>query len=137
MPTGLLETTSLVLQSNGGSALGGIFLLLYFGFIFGLVAVTIAGLWKTFEKAGEPGWGAIVPIYNTYLVLKIAGRPGWWLLLFFIPFVNIYVMFRMYYDFALSFGRGVGYMLGLLFLSVVFFPLLGFGDAEYQGPAAA
>lgn len=133
MPTSVLDTAVVALQSNGGSIFGGILLLFYLA----IIAVVIAGMWKTFEKAGEPGWGAIVPIYNTYLMIKIAGRPGWWLLLLFVPIVNFIIPFVIYYDFAKSFGRGVGYMLGLMFLSFVFFPLLGFGDAEYQGPAAA
>ena len=53
------------------------------------IVLVIAGTWKTFVKADKPGWGAIIPFYNTYLMIKVAGRPGWWLILFFIPIVNI------------------------------------------------
>lgn len=99
-----------------------------------VVIVAIAGTWKTFEKAGEPGWGAIIPIYNVYLMLKIGGNPGWYLVLLFIPIANIVVAAKMMIDVAKSFGKGIGYGLGLWFLGFIFFPLLGFGDAQYRGP---
>jgi hypothetical protein len=51
----------------------------------------IASFWKVFTKAGQPGWAAIVPFYNTYVLLKVVGRPGWWLVLFFIPIANIVI----------------------------------------------
>ena len=56
-----------------------------------ILILAIAGLWKTFEKAGEPGWGAIVPLYNIYLMCKIAGRPGWWFILWLIPCVGVII----------------------------------------------
>ena len=58
-------------------------------FMLAVLVVVIIGFWKVFEKAGQPGWAAIVPLYNAYILLKIIGRPAWWLLLFMIPFVNI------------------------------------------------
>jgi hypothetical protein len=54
-----------------------------------LVAV-IAGVWKVFTKAGKPGWAAIVPIYNLIILLEIVKRPIWWIVLFFIPLVNLF-----------------------------------------------
>ncbi|MCB0880111.1 MAG: signal peptidase I [Thermoleophilia bacterium] len=102
-----------------------------------LIVVVIAGWWKTFEKAGQPGWGAIIPIYNAYLLLKIAGRPGWWLILLLIPFVNLIVAIIVSIDVATSFGKGTGFGLGLALLGFIFYPMLGFGDAQYSGPAAA
>jgi hypothetical protein len=94
-------------------------------------------MWKTFVKAGQPGWGAIIPIYNVYLLCKIGGRPGWWVILFIIPFVSLIISIIVSNDIAKSFGRGVGTTIGLILLPFVFYPILGFGDAEYQGPAAA
>jgi hypothetical protein len=102
-----------------------------------IVILAIAGMWKTFEKAGEPGWGAIVPFYNVYLMCKIAGRPGWWLLLFLIPCANVIVAIIIAIDIAKNFGKGVGFGLGLAFLSFIFYPILGFGDARYLGKAAS
>jgi len=98
--------------------------------------LAIAGLWKTFAKAGEPGWGAIVPIYNVYLMCKIAGRPGWWVLLYLIPCVSVIIAIIVAIDIAKNFGKGVVFGLGLAFLSFIFFPILGFGDARYLGKAA-
>jgi uncharacterized membrane protein len=102
-------------------------------FLLAIVIVTVAGMWKTFEKADQPGWGCLIPFYNLYLMLKIAGRPGWWLLLLLVPLVNIVVAIVVYLDLARNFGKGTGFALGLLFLGFIFFPILGFGDARYQG----
>ncbi len=100
-----------------------------------LVIAAIAGLWKTFEKAGHPGWAAIVPIYNGYIICKIAGRPGWWVILFFIPFVNFIIAVIVSIDVAKNFGKGTGFGIGIALLGFIFYPILGFGDAQYVGPA--
>ena len=105
-------------------------------FFFLLVAFVIAGVWKVFEKAGQPGWASIIPIYNVIVLLQIVGRPIWWILLCLIPIVNIVVIFIVYIDLAKSFGKDVGFGIGLALLGAIFYPILGFGDAEYQGPAA-
>jgi len=97
-----------------------------------IAAVAIAGLWKMFTKAGMPGWGAIVPIYNMVLLLKIAERPVWWLVLFLIPIVNFVAAIVLAMDIAKKFGKGVGFGLGLAFLGFIFYPILGLGRAEYQ-----
>lgn len=103
-----------------------------------VVVLMIAALWKVFEKAGEPGWAAIVPIYNLYVMLKIAGRPGWWILLFLIPFVNFIIAIVVAFDVSKRFGKGAGFAIGLILLPFIFYPLLAWGDARYQGtPAVA
>jgi ABC-type sulfate transport system permease subunit len=96
----------------------------------------IAALWKVFEKAGEPGWAAIVPIYNLVVLLKIAGRPLWWIILFIIPFVNFIIGIVVAFDVAKRFGKGAGFALGLVFLPFIFYPVLAWGDASYH-PAPA
>ncbi|MFP4590220.1 MAG: DUF5684 domain-containing protein [Halobacteriales archaeon] len=96
--------------------------------------LVIAGMWMTFEKADQPGWAAIIPIYNLYILLQIIGRPAWWLVLFLIPVVGFLVGLLVTYELARAFGKGVGFTLGLIFLGFIFWPLLGFGDAKYQGP---
>jgi hypothetical protein len=102
-----------------------------------LIIVMIVGMWKTFEKAGKPGWAAIIPIYNMIVLLEIIGRPIWWFILLLIPCVNIIIGIMVYSDLSKCFGKGIGYTLGLLFLPFIFFPLLGFSDAKYQGPVAS
>jgi uncharacterized membrane protein YhaH (DUF805 family) len=96
----------------------------------------IAAMWKVFSKAGQPGWAILIPIYNLYVMCKIAGRPGWWILLMFIPLVNLIIVIILDIDIAKSFGKGAAFGIGLLLLPFIFFPILGFGSAQYQGPAA-
>ena len=89
-----------------------------------------------FVKAGKPGWAFIVPIYNIIVILEIVGRPTWCVLLWLIPCVNLVVVIIVMIDLAKSFGKDVVFALGLIFLGFVFMPILGFGSAEYKGPAA-
>lgn len=106
--------------------------------ISALMIIAIIGTWRTFEKAGQPGWGAIIPIYNAYLPLKIAGRPGWWLILLLIPLVNVVIWLLVSIDIAQSFGKSAAWGVILLFLlNGLGLLILGFSDAQYRGPAAA
>ena len=97
-----------------------------------VVIVCVAGIWKTFEKAGKPGWACLVPIYNALVLLQIAGKPAWWFLLFLIPFVNLVVAIIVMIEIARRFGKGPGFGIGLAFLGFIFFPILGFGNAQYS-----
>ena len=97
-----------------------------------LLVLVIAGMWKVFVKAGEPGWAAIIPIYNFLVLLKIAGKPMWWFLLMLIPFVNLIIAIMVMVSLARNFGKGTGFALGLIFLPPIFYPILGFGDARYS-----
>jgi hypothetical protein len=106
--------------------------------IFGLLIalLLIVAMWKVFTKAGQPGWASIIPIYNLYIWCKIVGRPWWWILLMLIPLVNFIICIILCIDLAKSFGKGVGFGIGLALLGIIFFPILGFGSAQYQGPTA-
>jgi len=101
-----------------------------------LIILYVAAYWRLFAKAGEPGWGAIVPIYNLYLYCKIAGRPEWWLILFFIPLVNFVFALILAMDIAKAFSKSSGFGIGLWLLSFIFVPILGFGQAVYTKPAS-
>lgn len=103
-------------------------------FTFGLAfaVFVIVALWKVFVKAGRAGWEAIIPVYNAYVLIKIAGRPGWWLLLLLIPIVNIVISCIVHIDIAKAFGKGAGFGWGLFLLGCIFFPILGFGSAVYR-----
>ncbi len=83
-----------------------------------------------------PGWGAIIPIYNHYLMCKVAGRPGWWVFLYCIPCVSVIVAIIVALDTARAFGKGSGFGVGLALLSFIFLPILGFGNAQYIGKRA-
>ena len=87
----------------------------------------IVSLWKIFKKAGKPGWASIVPIYNIYIMCEIAEKEWWYILLLCVPFVNIYVMIVLYNGMAKKFGKGGGFVVGMILLPVVFFPMLAFG----------
>lgn len=128
-----LDAALVPLQSDGGGAIVGLIgVLLYLA----VIVVVIAGMWKTFEKAGQPGWAAIIPIYNVYVMIEIAERPAWWLILMFIPLVQLVPAIIVPIDIAKKFGKGTGFGLGLALLGFIFYPLLGFGSAQYQGRAA-
>ncbi len=99
-----------------------------------LVTIVVASLWQIFVKAGRPGWAALVPFYNVMVLAEITGRPWWWVLLVFIPVINLIVLLLLTVDLARSFGRGLGFAVGMVFLPFIFFPLLAFGSAEYEGP---
>jgi len=133
-------TPALLLQSHDavGGLIGAVFAGGFFLVMCLLMVVVIVGWWKMFVKAGQPGWAAIIPIYNIYVLLKIAGRPGWWLLLFCIPFVNFIILIIVAIDVAKAFGQGVAFALILLvLLGGIGYIVLGFGNYQYQKPATA
>lgn len=100
-----------------------------------LVVFMIATLWKIFAKAGKPGWACLIPIYNLIVMLEIAGKPVWWFLLFFIPVVNLVIMILVLAGLATNFGKGGGFVVGLILLPIIFYPILAFGGAQYRIPA--
>ena len=102
-----------------------------------IALLLIIAMWKVFTKAGQPGWASIIPIYNLYIWCKIVGRPGWWIILMLIPFVNFVICIILCIDMAKSFGKGAGFGIGLALLGIIFWPILGFGSAKYQGPSAS
>lgn len=117
-------------MEDGGGILGAIGMLFYFGFII----LYVIGLWKVFEKAGKPGWAAIIPIYNIIVLLEIIGKPVWWIVLFLIPIVNLVILIIMMHQLSLSFGKGVGFTIGLILFGFIFTVILGFDSSTYLGP---
>ncbi len=99
-----------------------------------IVFLCVVPMWKIFTKAGKPGWACIIPIYNTIVLLEIVRKPLWWFFLFLIPLANIYFMVVVYNELSKAFGKGVGTTVGLIFLPIVFVPILGYGPATYQAP---
>ena len=126
----MMTILTILAQSDDGAAAGGAGSSII-GLLIGILV--IAGLWKVFTKAGKPGWAAIIPIYNLIVLLQIAGKPLWWIVLFCIPIVNFVVAIMVFINVAKAFGKGTGFALGLLFLSPIFIPILGFGSAQYIG----
>lgn len=116
---------------------GGMMPLLLVIFIWlALAILMIVAMWKVFIKAGRPGWASLIPIYNTYVFLKIAGKSGWWLIWLCIPVLNIIFGIIATAAFAEKFGKGAGFTIGLILLPIVCFPILAFGEAQYAGEEA-
>jgi len=76
------------------------------------------------------------PCDQTGTLLEIAGKPLWFIVLFFIPGVNFIALLLVAIGVANAFGKSTGFGLGLAFLGPIFYPLLAFGDATCQGNAA-
>jgi hypothetical protein len=114
-----------------GAGIGVGFLLVWLAF----VVLMFASMWIVFAKAGKPGWAAIIPIYNVIVLLQVAGKPIWWILLMLIPLVNIVVAFLVMIGLARNFGQGTGFGIGLTLLGFIFFPILAFGSARHQPQA--
>ena len=106
-----------------------LFFLLYLAYII----VLVVAMWKIYEKAGHPGWESIIPFYNLYILLKIVGKPTWWLILFFIPFANVVFLVWTYNMLSKSFGKTESTTILMLVFGIGILQL-GFGDAQYQGP---
>ncbi|QNL50658.1 hypothetical protein H8S90_03390 [Olivibacter sp. SDN3] len=102
-----------------------------------IIVLTVAGLWKMFEKAGKPGWAAIIPIYNVIIMLEIVGKPLWWIIGLFIPCVNVVVLIWVTNLLMKSFGKDTVYTVLVILFPFIIYPMIGFGSDQYQGPSAA
>jgi hypothetical protein len=100
-----------------------------------ILVLFIASNWAIYTKAGQPGWASIVPIYNLLVQADIVGISRWSVLLALIPIVNIVFLIYLMHLLAKSFGKEMGFTMGLIFLPFIFLPMLAFGDATYEGPA--
>lgn len=131
-----------------------------------LYVLLVIGLYKMFVKAGEPGWKAIIPIYNTYIMFKISWKTSMFWIYFFTVLVGtvlgqvvsvmsvaspaettglilaiiafilliiaVVVNVIMCHRLSKSYGHGVGYTLGLIFLNLIFILILGLGSSQYK-----
>jgi hypothetical protein len=122
-------------SGSDSSAGGAAFVVVVFLISAAVTVLVIASMWRVFTKAGQKGWLALIPILNFYVLIKIVGRESWWIILYFIPCVNIVVTIIVMIDLAKVFGRSTAYGLGLVFLPFIFYPMLAFGDATYEGDA--
>lgn len=96
--------------------------------------LVIAILWKVFTKAGQPGWAALIPFYNTWiLVTEICKKEPLWFILSLIPIANIVASWVISQELAKKFGKSEAFGIGIFFLAPVFLAILAFGDARYQG----
>lgn len=121
-----------------GAVIAGGMLLFFLIFILAALAVcvlVVVAEWQLFKKAGQHGWAALIPFYNAYVLTKITWGNGWLFLLVLLPLGNIIFLIFTWIKLARAFGKGGGYAVGLIFLPVIFLPMLAFGrSAVYQGP---
>jgi hypothetical protein len=116
------------------AGIGGMMLI----FWLAIALIFIVGLWKVYVKAGQPGWAVLIPFYNIYILMKIVGKPGWWLILYCIPIINIVIAVIVALSMAKAFGRSQAFGIVMLFLlSGIGYLILGFGSDRYLGPPAA
>ncbi|MBK9579412.1 MAG: signal peptidase I [Fibrobacterota bacterium] len=121
-------------MAQGGGAAAGIIGLVFMAFYLLVMLAMIAGMWKVFEKAGKPGWAALVPFYNIIVMFEISGTGmPWWYAL--IPLLNIYAAFMVSMGIAKKFGKSDAFGIGLFLASPIFYPMLGFGSAVYNKDA--
>jgi hypothetical protein len=99
--------------------------------------ILVVALWRVFTKAGRPGWAALIPIYNIYTLVKVAGKEGWWTILFFIPIANVVAAIIVALGVAKNFGKSGAFgFFGLFLFNLIGYLILGFGKAQYVGPKA-
>jgi signal peptidase I len=100
-----------------------------------IIAATIVGLWKIFEKAGEKGWKALIPVYNYYIWLKILKRPWWWIFIFLIPGVGFMMVMVVSAITGAAFQKKKAFeMLASGFFFFVYLPYYGWSKAKFQLP---
>ncbi|MFT3884072.1 MAG: DUF5684 domain-containing protein [Flavobacteriales bacterium] len=100
------------------------------------VVIGVIAQWRLYDKAGQPGWAAIVPVYNMIIFLRVVGRPASHLFLFLIPGYNIYLAIKVWIETAQSFGKRsiLDYIL-VVVLNGLYILNLGMSyDTEYVGP---
>lgn len=132
----LAVSNLLPLDSYEDAAAGGlvIFTILIYVLAFALSIVVVIAQWKIFTKAREAGWWSLIPYANNYMLFKIVYGNGWKFLLLLVPGLNCVLPFFLCYRLAQVFGKGGGFAVGLMFLPVVFLPMLAFDSSRYRRP---
>ena len=126
--TALSDGFSFDYQANTGATSAGS--------IIGYLLFTIIALRPVFTKAGYNGWSALIPIYNIYVLIKIAGFHGATVILYLIPVVGWIFSIVVAVRVGKAFGKGGGFSFFLLWLlSFIGYCIIGYGSATYHGPA--
>ena len=144
--TNAFESFSPEVQQNLAMTMGTLFgMLLFYALVWTIIG--FVALWKLFKKAGQPGWKIFIPVYNLVTLYQSSGISPWWLLVLIIAsgvavvpntiavtvalLVAIAINIYQCYKLSKSFGKGIGYTLGLLFFNSIFYLILGLGEAKY------
>ncbi len=121
------------MNNYDASTMMGMSFLMLFMLAFSLLV--LIAQWRIYQKAGQPGWAVLIPFFNFYILLKIVGKPAWWLIWLFVPLANLVVVVWTTNLLSKSFGKDEVFTIMLIILPWIFYPILGFGKAEYIGPA--
>lgn len=109
------------------------FSMVYTVILLAIAVLSIIALWKIFVKAGEEGWKAIIPFYNSYILYKLTWGNGFFFLLSLIPCVGFVFGIITSVKLAKAFGKSTAFAVGLIFLGPIFQLILGFDSSEYKG----
>lgn len=122
------------------------FSVVFFVLIVAIAVVTIIAQWKMFQKAGRPGWAAIVPFYNGWVLYEIVWGKGWWFFAWagimivanMIPFIGWLLSLACSLIFGISVAKAYGqpwaFGIGIMCVPFVFYLMLAFGKAQYIKP---
>lgn len=127
-----IQKSTMPLQGAAMQKKGGLPIVLLL-VILAVCILIIASQWIVYQKAGQAGWKCLVPFYNMYILMEISGKPGWWMFLLLIPLVGVVILLFALLSLARKFRRSELFGVGLLFLPMIFFPVLAFGGSEYEG----
>ena len=127
-----LGTSSAASVGAGLGIFAGFFLFILVLAVIAWIVLVAVAQWKIFKKAGKDGWKALIPLYNQYTMLQILNMEPLLFILFLIPGCSFVLKIVMDLKLAKSFGKGVGFAIGLIFLEPIFDMILGFGSAKYS-----
>lgn len=108
--------------------------------LFILLFVSVRfGMMKLFEKAGEAGWKAWIPVYSDVVWLKLIGKPAWWVVLTLIPIVRTLLKVSMDIDLARVYGKfKFGQQAAAAIVPYIYYPIIGLdAKTRYLGPVLA
>ena len=132
----LKEQFSLLKQQKNAVGQGGIPTAVlgskYLVFLLVVTLLIVISMWSIFERAGRSGFGSLIPVYNLYVLMQVSKKPGWWLILLFVPVLGLICYLLAMLSLAGRFGKGALFGLGLVFLPMIFFPVLAFGGGTYE-----
>jgi len=77
----------------------------WFIFFLLLQVIHFLGTWKLYVKAGRKAWEAAIPVYNAVVLMQIIGRPKWWVILLFLPIINLLMFAVIWVETIRSFGK--------------------------------
>ncbi len=101
-------------------------------FIVIFLSIFYIPMWFLHEKANYPGWTSLIPIYNIYILIKIARKPAYWLFFLCIPYINIIFIIWLWNRIAKAFGKNEAFTVGIILLGIIFIPILALGSSKYD-----